>query len=258
MATFPPARFLSRRILTLFTAGFLVAQSPANLNYQKRAGYSEGIRYEPSSGKAELNLIGAMVDYREAYQKLPGTFKAAFYLPKADQVYLTIREVDPRRNYWLDNLVPAKWKSGDLNTFAWSTGTVIASLNTPKTPFGLDQLAATARLGRASPSNSETVAPVALFYNRPPAGAETYRFIFRPTARMRLKFILTPEGKPAPAQPQQVFPSVLAMEPHEVKWSAKSLPDGWYHINVTGYAAQNNDPVNADIRFYHSARFGSR
>lgn len=65
----------------------VLAQWQANLTYQSRGRYSEGIRTAPSTG-FNLELLSALVDYQESYKDLPPAFRAIFYLPKREPVYL--------------------------------------------------------------------------------------------------------------------------------------------------------------------------
>ncbi len=238
----------------LSLAGLL--QSQANLTYQNRGRYFEGLRTAPSTGPS-LDLIAALVDYREPYTNLPPKFQALFYLPKPGPVFVTIREVEARYFYWLDKVQQESgWQTGKRNGFEWPTGTVIQSLNWKGSPLALDDLGATARLGSSTPGKVEEVLPVALYHSIPPRSVEGYCFIFRPGARMRLRFEVFAEGKRL-ALENQSFPSVLAGEPHWVKWKAEDWPDGWYRLVVNGYALSDNAPIDATVRFYHARQLGN-
>jgi hypothetical protein len=243
--------------LALLASLSLVRQAcpQANLTYQNRGAYSEGIRTAPSTGPG-LDLIAAVVDYREPYANLPQSFRALFYLPSSDPVYLTLREIDTRYFYWLDNVRQPGWQAGRSNLFEWATATVIRSLNWKQKPLGLDDLGATARLGRSTPGKLEVVAPVALYHSRPPQSAESYRFVFLPSERMRLEFKVFAEAKSTPLD-RQLFPTVLSRQPHTVIWTAGSAPDGWYRLLIDGYALSNNARVDGVVRFYHSRRLGN-
>ena len=139
----------------------LLAQWQAALTYRSRGRYSEGIRTAPSTGET-LDLISALVDYREPYKDLPAAFRAMFYLPKQASVYLAIREVEARYYYWLDMQPDPGWQAASANRFEWPTGTVIRSLKWKEgAPLSLDDLGATARLDSPDPGTMERVAPVA-------------------------------------------------------------------------------------------------
>jgi len=235
----------------------VLAQSQAGLTYQSRGRYSEGIRTAPSTGPS-LDLISALVEYHEPYKGLPPSFQAMFYLAKQEPVYLTIREVEARYFYWLDQVQPESgWQAGKQNRFGWPTATVIRSLNWRQgAPLILADLGAVVRLGSSTPAKVERVAPVALYHSRPPQSVEGYCFVFRPDARMRLRFEVFAEGQGKPLE-SQLFPSVLAGQPHPIRWKAKEWPDGWYRIAVSGYVLSSNAPVDARVGFYHVRRFGN-
>jgi hypothetical protein len=232
------------------------AQLHPNLTYQNRGRYSEGIRTAPSTGP-RLDLISAMVDYNEPYSTLPQTFRALVYVPpQAEQAYLTIREIEPRYYYWLDKVQPETgWPKGTAVQFGWPTDKVIRALTWSDGPLRLEDLGAAARLGSPTPKSIEKILPVALYYSQPPKSADSYRFVFRPGTRMRLRFELYGESESEPLQ-TQVFRSVLAMEPHTTKWSTSGWQEGWYRLFVSGYELSNNAEIDAEVQFYHSLRFG--
>ncbi len=235
----------------------VVAQWQASLTYQSRGRYSEGVRTAPSTG-FDLELISALVDYREPYKDLPAAFRAVFHLPEQRPVYLAIREVETRYFYWLDEVQPVPgWQAGRPNWFEWPTTAVIRSLNWKQgAPLTLDDLGATARLGSSTPAKAERIAPVALYHSRPPPSVDGYSFVFRPGARMRLRFELFAESKATPLE-SLTFPSVLAGQPHPVRWKAKEWPDGWYRLMVSGYVLSTNAPVDGKVSFYHVRRLGN-
>jgi hypothetical protein len=243
--------------MVLPIAAFLLsslAQSASDVAYQNRGRYNEGVRTEPSTGPAGLELIAAMLDYQEPSATLPPKFCAQFYLPIQDDVDLTIRELKPVYFYWLDNVHPASaWKSGTENRFEWRTDTVIRALNWESSPLAIDQLGAVVRVGRLTPGEVEQVAPVALYYSHAPDSVRGYRFIFRPTSQMRLKFQVLKDSGGTPLSTQE-FHSVLADEPLEVTWKAKEWQDGWYRVVVTGYTLFDNSRTDKVVRFFHAQK----
>lgn len=235
-----------RESLLLLTAGCASAQ--ANLIYQKRGRYSEGIRTALSTGPA-LDLIAAMADSTEPYQQLPAQFRARFHLPDPRPPHLTIREIQPNVYfYWLESLKEEeqRWQAGRTNLFEWPTSTVIRSLTGKGRPLGLADLAAVVRLGSATPALEETVVPVALYHTQSPPATTAYRFVFRPSERMRLQFQLGGE--------RQVFPRVMGGQPHSVTWDCRSRAEGWHKLEISGYALDNNKQVGATVQFYHTRR----
>ena len=231
-----------------------LAQSASDVAYQNRGRYNEGVRTEPSTGPLGLELVGAMLDYQEPSAALPPKLCAQFYLPIQDDVDLTIREKKPVYFYWLDKIHPeSAWKSGMQNRFEWRTDTVIRALNWESSPLTIDQLSAVVRIGRLTPSNEEQVAPVALYHSRPPDSITGYRFIFRPTSQMRLRFEVFSDGGTAPLSMQELH-SVLADQPLEVTWKAKDWKNGWYRLVVTGYTLSGNSRTDKVVRFYHAQK----
>ncbi len=182
-----PTRILTRRAACLAALPLWNvpgrAQTGAELAYQRRGRYNEGLRGAPSTG-VPLDLVAAMVDYREPYTQLPPQFQALVFVPQAQPVYLTIREVEPEYYYWLDKAQPESgWQPGRVNRFQWSTGIVIRYLTQRDRPLRLSDLGAVARLGSDVPTTPDVILPVAFYHSTPPAEALGYRFIFRPGCR---------------------------------------------------------------------------
>lgn len=229
----------------------LADAQPAHLKYQSRGRYNEGTRGAASTG-VPLDLVAAMVDYRDPYTQLPPLFQALAYLPQRDAVYLTIREIDPEYYYWLDGAQPESgWQQDRVNRFQWPTQTVIRYLKDGDRPIALKDLGAVARLRNEEPSTPDTVAPVALFHSRAPSEATGYRFILRPAATVRLTFTLTADNsRTAIAKPQD-FPELGANAPQSVVWKTDGWSDGWHQIAVSGYKLSDNTRVETRIRFYH-------
>lgn len=246
--------------LVLVLAAFappVTAQSAASFTYQNRGRYSEGTRIEPSTGLAGLNLIAVLVAYEEPHATLPPKFHAQFYLPNQEPVDLTIREIRPVYFYWLDKVKPdSAWRPGAQNRFEWPTATVIRSLTWGTAPLTLEQLGVTVRVGRLTPGDVEQVAPVVLYHSRPPASVDGYRFVFRPTSQMRLRFQVF-KGDSSNLLGTQEFRSVLAEEPLQVTWKAQGWQDGWYRLAVSGYALSNNARVDKIVRFYHARKISN-
>ena len=232
-------------------------QSGANLDYQSRGRrYKEGCRGRPSTG-VPLDLVAAMVDYREPYIQLPPEFQALVYLPGPDDVHLTIREVDPEYYYWLDTAQPeAGWQPGRMNRFPWPTATVIQHLTYGNRPIALADLGAVARLGSETPQNPDHLAPVALYHSRPPAEATGYRFVFQPGSPVHLMFTLSADGNRTPVGKPQEFPELGANEAQAVMWKTGGWADGWYRIAASGYKLFDNTRVDYAIRFYHRRMLG--
>lgn len=60
--------------------------------YQDRGDRCEGKIPKPASTSLEVELISALVDYREIAQPVPDNFKLRFYLPQPTKIHLKVRE----------------------------------------------------------------------------------------------------------------------------------------------------------------------
>ena len=93
------------QLLALLLTINTVEGQRADLKYQERGGYSEGIRSDLSTG-LKLDLISASIHnpVNEASGILPATFKAQFFLPDSRPAFLSVRETTPRYFYWLSDV----------------------------------------------------------------------------------------------------------------------------------------------------------
>ena len=238
----------SFRVLTNLIVLSAAAQNPA-LIYQGRGSYSEGIFTSPSNAP-RLDLISAIVDYRETYSNLPKTFQASYYLPAANPAYLSVREIQPLYNYRLD-AERHKSATDAFERFEWPTATVIQKLNW-KEPLKLEHLGGVVRLRKKRPDqDEEMVSPVALFYSSPPKAATLYVFTFYPTQRMKLTFQVFAAGKNTALEPPQNFPSAPAKEAVTVTYNPAAWPEGWYKLVVKGYSLVDNKQIDSTVLFCH-------
>ena len=216
------------------------AQSSANLTFQKRGNYSEGIRSSPSTGTANVALIGALIDYEETYTALPDSFKVKFYLERESEVYVSVRERDTKHFYWLDcESAENPWRPGLQNLFEWPTGTVIQHLRRPK--LALYDLVALARLDKAEPSLVERVAPAVLYHTKAPTSSTGYAFTFRPSGILRLEASIHGPGSKQAAVHTETFRRTLPEIAFTVKWKAAGSPEGGYRLVAKGYDLKRGD-----------------
>lgn len=82
------------------------AWADSHLTYQNRGTHYEGIKPKPVSG-FDIELISVLADYREPATTLPEKLKVQFYLPEDSKVHRTVRELDYRQFYWLDQVTPS-------------------------------------------------------------------------------------------------------------------------------------------------------
>ncbi len=221
-----------------------------DLQYQRRGDRYEGIKPKPVSGY-DIELISALVDYQEPTktEEFPSQVKLRFYLPQHDQsAHLTVRELDYRAYYWLDNVDPPEpWKPGFQNVFAWPAGPVLKQL-TPA--LDLYELGALIRLDTATSSTVEQVAPVVLYHTNPPSQINGYRFTLKTGEDTRLlaKIVQQATGHNMTVQK---FRRKRAGRPFTIQWDAVDAPSGPYALKITGFSLSTNQSITKEIHFFH-------
>ncbi len=243
-------RSLQLALLSLFVGllAFPLGSSADNhLTYQNRGTYYEGVKPKPVSGY-DIELISVLADYREPTTSLPEKLTIQFYLPEDTEVYLTVRELDYRRFYWLDQVTEAaSWTEGFDNTFTWPTGPVLQALEPSMDMYDLGVLA---RLEQSTPASIERVAPVILYHSSPPATVTGYRFTLKPNGRALVRCAVYPKDADEPVW-SRTFRRKPAGQPFSVQWDASEAPEGPYLFLVTGHFLDSNQPINQTIHFYH-------
>ena len=222
-----------------------------DLTYQKRSNRSEGIKAKPVSG-FDIELLSAQVDYAEHVDKLTERFYARFYLQRPTPVFLTVRELDYKHYYWLDNIEPSSgWRTGFDNVFDWPTKDVISQLS----GLSIGDLGTVARLGNARPQAIERVAPVVFYQAQYPTTVSGYRFAFKLRDDARIKAMIYPE-KGGDGIVLQSFAPQRGGRPFWIKWdlSGSAPPAGTYKLIISGYVLNTNDPINQVVNFYHQPR----
>lgn len=247
-----PRRFRDRRwrravsAALLLTAFPLLAQYDPALQYQDRGNRHEGLKPKPVSGY-DVELLSALLDYREPSPNWPQTLRLKFYLPAAEPVFVTVRQPRPRTAYyWLDKVVPpAPWRPRAFNEFAWPTEPVLRRLSS----VTLDDLGVVVRLGEKDPSRKETIAPAALFHTQAPTAANGYRFTFKTngTAFVTCRIYLGDEKVHERPQNRE-----RAGSPFTLSWNAQGQPEGEYRLELSGYF-HNNVQLAKEVTFYHRA-----
>lgn len=221
------------------------------LQYQNRGNRHEGIKPKPVSGY-DLELISVMADYEEPSSTLPETLKLQFFLEdQSTDLYLTVREIDYRYYYWMDQIQPSpSWTSGFGNIFEWPTHSVLKALDRNMNPYDLGVLA---RLGSPMPSRIEHVAPVILYHSKGPATIDGYLFTLKPNGNARISCSIYREQESEPLW-TQTFRRKIAGRPFTVTWNTKGAKEGSYTFVVTGFFLDTNRPLNQTIHFYHRPR----
>lgn len=231
--------------LLLTTLPLLAQYAPA-LQYQNRGNHWEGLKPKPVSG-LDIELLSALVAYREPSATWPPTLRLKFYLPSAEPVFVTVRQPRPRTAYyWLDKVAPASpWRPGAFNDFSWSTEPVLRNL----TSDTLDDLGVVVRLHQEGPAKSERIAPAALFHTKPPTAASGYRFTFKTNGTTYVTCKIYRGDREVYKRPQS---QEKAGSPFTVSWEPQGQPEGEYRLSLSGYF-DNNDQLAKDIVFYHRA-----
>lgn len=234
--------------------GFFLCCPPSwaqDLTYQKRSNRSEGIKAKPVSG-FDIELLSAQVDYAESADKLGERFHARFFLERPTQVFLTVRELDYKHYYWLDNIEPrSQWQAGFENVFDWPTKDVISRLP----GLTINDLGIVARLETPQPRAIERVAPVIFYQTQQPTEVRGYRFAFRLRGDAKIKAMIYPEKGGDGILVQSLAPQ-RGGRPFWIKWetASPSPPRGVYKLVVGGYMLSTNDPLNQVVHFHHQPR----
>jgi hypothetical protein len=221
----------------------------AELDYQDRGGrYAEGVKPEPVSAY-DIELISALVDYREALDHIPDQLRLSFYLPEHSNVDLVVRELDYRLYYWLDRVKPppTAWRAGGQNEFVWQTGTVLSHLDLN---FDVYELGALIRINKTAPSSVEDVSPAVLYSATLPSAIRGYLFTLKVNGDARLSCSVYREGKTNPIA-TQILRRIPGGRPFTVPWSTVGAPNGQYRLVCNGFFLDTNQPVEQTVRFYH-------
>jgi hypothetical protein len=239
------------RLLSLFLALFLLVASAVgslpqlDLKYQDRGDRYEGID-KGFKVSDRVELISAMVNYNERLNQIPDRYKLKFYLNQIVPVFVRVREIDNKYNYWLDKLQPINtWRKGFDNDFQWSTQDVIKRKH-----IKLDDLGAVAQLGSADPSLNMRVAPVILFHAQHPERIAGYTFTFKISRKADVTCSFAKDLDNSPVLSTQSF-EVPGQRPRTVEWNASNAREGWYKLTITVIYSNNGQKVDQIIHFYH-------
>ena len=174
MARFNFKRAAWAAIALLCVAALGASADEQALRYGPREFRYEGVKEKPVFGFG-IELLSALVDYRDAPERVGDRLHIRFYLKQPDEVHIVVRELDYDKYYWLDKAEPrTPWKAGFDNVFDWPTNEVVR-------PLGLrvDELGVVARLGVDQPSAIEKVAPALFYQSQFPTRVTAYVFHFK-------------------------------------------------------------------------------
>jgi hypothetical protein len=240
------------RFLLLPLCLFLAVPALADpYDYTDRGDRYEGIRSKPVAGD-DIELISVRAEpVGGAARELPQRMRLTFFLPEDTNVHVTVRELDYRYYYWLDQVRPPRaWRPGRNNSFHWPTREVLAWL------FGRGlrpgELGAVVRLaGSGAPSARERVAPAVLSADDAPVALASYLFTFKTNFPARLGCTLY-RGEANKTLWSKTFRRVSAGRPFTCRVPVGSLASGEFRLEVDGYSLDTNAPVWQEVRFFHS------
>lgn len=222
------------------------AYGDQSLRYQKRALRFEGVRDFPVAGH-HFDLRSALVDYTEPATAAGERLALRFYLERAAEVHITVRELDLKTYYWLDKVVPATpWQAGFGNVFEWSSRDVFQRVS----GLELSDLGAVVRLGRAEPSLDEHVAPAILYRRSPPERVRGYVFSFHLRNDSTATSSVFRDGADQPLERKR-FSRQRGGTVLSVRWDASAAAAGDYSLVLEGMELATNKPVRQTVRFYH-------
>lgn len=195
--------------------------------------------------------MAALVDYKEGVTTTPSEFRLKFYLREPAPVFITVREIDGRPNYWLDRVMPkGGWRAGFGNEFAWPTAEVVKPLG-----IQLDGLGAVVQLDNNEPSMNMRVAPGILYHTRAPGSASAYLFTFKIGRKADVTCSFSKDEDNSPIVSTQGF-EMAGQRPRTVSWNASNAREGWYRLRISVVYSNNGQEVNKIVRFYHRPSVG--
>jgi hypothetical protein len=223
------------------------SQAQADLEYQDRGNRFEGIRSSPVSGY-DIELVSSVIDYGERLDRMPDTLNLRFFANRAEEISVTVREIDNRHFYWLDRVRPeTPWASGRPNTFGWDTTRVLQRI---APPLDVADLGVLVRVGRPQPSADERVLPVAIFATAEPTKVNGYMFAFKPCCDTNVSCSLHAEGSEK-VLATQIFRRTPGSRPFTCRVDAAALAPGSYRLVLVGYLTGTNQRVRQVVRFTH-------
>ncbi len=216
-----------------------------DLDYRDRDDRWEGIKRRPIRGH-DVELLGARVESPLAASSELEDLSVRFFLESQDEVYLTLRERNLAKNYWLDRARPPEaWRPKAANVFTWPSGDVLK-------PLGLEpsDLLVLVRLATDTPGSRERVAP-AMFPAAAGGRVTGYRFTFKTNDPAKIGYrLLDPQGTQIASGEQRPRPAGL---PFDVRWPAGDRPEGRYSLLLEGYFVADNTPIVQEVEFFHTA-----
>jgi hypothetical protein len=227
----------------------------SDIAYRARGDRWEGTIQPKRSGN-KIELMSAIVDYREESPEMPASLAIGFYLREKSPVSVSVRGVRVAEDYWMNEVRPKQsWAPGFGNEFRWRTSEVIQKL-----PAKIGSMYDLGVIVCLDPSCDTTdnlimrVAPAVFYHSDFPRSIDGYRFTFKPIERESLTFNLyedlNGDSKGAPIL-SRVFSDAPAGVPFNVRFDAPAH-QGWYQLKLNGLTRYDKEAVSKTIRFYHA------
>lgn len=241
--------FIIHKILATIIATCWLLSIPTVLasewwEYQNRGDRWEGIAPRPVSG-LDIELLSALVDYRENKQSTPSWCQLQFYLPHTREIDLRVQELRPKKFYKMDKVIPkSHWKQG-LNHYKWPFTDVLEPLG-----LKIPKLGVLARFKTPAYTDTEHVVPVIFYHSTPPSRIEGYLFAFKVGGSAELKYAIY-QGKNDTPLITENLGRQYAGEPFIIYWKSAGAKKGIYELIVDGEFLNDYTPIRQAVQFYH-------
>ncbi len=237
-------------LLFPISASSCVRNSQNPLDYQDRGDRCEGV-HPQLVGSYDIELISAVVKYREPINRLPEFFKLKFCLPRhLNKVNVKVRELEYEHYYRMDKPNISS-NEGCGNFFQWSTTEVIRSL----TGLNIADLGALIRLGNNQrPNKKEEVAPVILYSGNHPNRISGYAFTFTTNRDARIRYSIRNENTRRNVVTENRYSRKKGNKPFQISWNDTPTGNGFYKLILKGYFVSNGESIRQSVRFYHKSR----
>ncbi len=231
-------------LLVLLAAGTV---DGADHLYQERDDRFEGIQQAQNLSGGYFELLGVHVkpnpldrEAKELHLSIPLRTKAE----------LTIRVWEPEASYWM---VPKRKDFMPGTMFSWRRAAVLGLLRIDVRKLCVLVTDATKTL----------YYPARLFSGDPPAGVESYVFLFKSRGGVELEGMIAREVEGRLVQVREIrreedFGGILSFTWDGRSTTGESVPPGIYHLKLDGTVFLKNDhPLGIDIPFLHHGEIDS-
>jgi hypothetical protein len=242
---------LNRRVFlqaaVAWSIGWAFPSPEADVYYSLRGDRWEGLRSKIVGG-LDIELISAAIFHDENLSSLPDNISLGFFLKKLTPVFITVRELNYKKYYWLDRVSPASpWVAG-MNQFRWETAPVLKRVQ----PLPLVELAFLVRLDKPDASLNEHVAPSVLYSAAKPDKVRDYVFSFRTGEAAEIRwFIERSDGGPTRIASSRTSLRSHGQRAFAIHWQSAEAPPGLYRLVLNGTNESDNKAWTQRVSFYH-------